>query len=69
MSNGVKVLIKIKDEQGNQVVEYGYILRRMNAQCYHIVGESSDKEYFLSKDEFQEIEENNLLYGIRNKIR
>lgn len=69
MSNGVKVLIKTKDEQDNPIVEYGYIVRRMDAHSYHIIGESSNKEYFLSKDEFQEIEANNLLYGLRNKIR
>ena len=69
MSSGVTVLINPKDDKGNQVLEKGYIVRRLDAHCYHIVGESSNKEYYLSKDEFQEIEENHFLYGIRDKIR
>lgn len=67
--NGIKVLIKSKDSSGKSFTEYGYIVNRIDAHCYHIVSENSNKEYFLDKDEFQEIEENNLLYGIRDKIR
>lgn len=69
MSSGVKVLINTKDEKGNQVLEKGYILRRIDAHCYHIVGEYSNREYYLSKEEFQEIQDDQFLYGIRNKIR
>lgn len=69
MSSGIKVLIKTKDEHGNPLIENGFIVRRIDAHCYHIIGESSNKEYFLSKDEFQEPKENDLLYGMRNKIR
>lgn len=69
MSNGIKVLIKIKDSNDQVFTEYGYIVNRIDAHCYHIVGEDTHKEYFLNKEEFEEIEDNPLLYGIRNKIR
>jgi hypothetical protein len=69
MSSGIKVLINSKNSNGKLFTEYGYIVNRIDAHCYHIVGETSNKEYFLNKDEFQEIEGNNLLYGIRDKIR
>ena len=69
MSSGIKVLIKSKDANAKPFTEYGYIVNRIDSHCYHIIGEDSNKEYFLNKDEFQEIKENNFLYGIRNKIR
>lgn len=69
MSSGIKVLIKSKDTNGKPIIEYGYIINRLDAHCYHIIGEDSNQEYFLNKDEFQEIQEDNLLYGIRDKIR
>jgi|688.fasta_scaffold843398_2 hypothetical protein len=69
MSSGIRVLIKSKNSNNKLFTEYGYIVNRLDAHCYHIIGEDSNKEYFLNKDEFQEVEENDLLYGIRNKIR
>ena len=73
MDTGVKVLINTKDDNGNNIAEYGYITRRLNSQLYEIWVESSQSTYLLSPQEFTEINSNPYppedLYGQRNKIR
>jgi hypothetical protein len=55
MGVGVKVLIKTKDEKGHNITEYGYIVRRLNAQVYEVWGESSQSIFLLSPEEFTEL--------------
>jgi hypothetical protein len=55
MSIGVRVIINTKDDNNNPVTEYGYIVRRLNAHLYEIWGESSQIIFFLSPEEFTEI--------------
>jgi len=49
-SKGVK--IKVKDGE-----EYGYILRRLNADSYEVWLESADSTVVLSPKEFVEVED------------
>lgn len=69
MTDGVRVLIKTKNNFGKDIKEYGYITRRINAHLYEIYGETSKILFQLSPDEFKEINNGLDLYGIRNKIR
>lgn len=57
MSEGVRILIKIKDKDS----EYGYIMRRLNNDLYEVYAETSQVVLMLSPSEFQEIsrEKNN----------
>lgn len=48
MSYGIKV--KIKDSE-----QYGFIVRRLNAQAYEIGLENSDEVVILSPEEFIEV--------------
>lgn len=70
MTNGVRVWIKNQTDNLNQ---YGYIIRRLNAHFYEIEPEIKQPNIdtlILHKDDFIEIPSTNrFLYGIRNKIR
>lgn len=55
MTTGVKVLINIKNTEGDTVSEYGYITRRLNGHLYEIWVEKSQTTYLLSPQEFIEI--------------
>ena len=59
MGVGVKVLINVKDHDGEVNTEYGYIMRRLNADLYEIYGESSQVVFWLSKSEFTELPKEN----------
>lgn len=59
MGVGVKVLIDIKDHDGKRNTEYGYIMRRLNADLYEIYGETSQVVFWLSRSEFQELPKEN----------
>ena len=55
MSQGSKVLINTKDGNNHDVCDYGYIVRRMNAQLYEIWSETYQVSMLLSPEEFTEI--------------
>lgn len=55
MATGIKVLINTKDDNNHAITEYGYIMRRLNAQLYEIYGESSQVIYHLTPEEFTEV--------------
>lgn len=69
MTDGIKVLITIKNDNGEAINELGFITRRINAHLYEIYSETSGILFILSPDEFKEINKPQDLYGIRNKIR
>jgi len=55
--SGVKVLIDAKDYNDQEIIGYGFILRRLNAQAYEIWTEMMQTVVILHPDEFKEIEE------------
>lgn len=70
MKYGIKVLVKTKNHDGSTIDGFGYIIRRLDAHYYEIEMENTGNVYVLLKDDFLEIEgDDNLLYGMRNKIR
>jgi hypothetical protein len=54
-NRGVKVIVEAKDDKGSKVCDYGYIIRRYNADAYEIWLETYQVSLILSKDEFTEI--------------
>jgi hypothetical protein len=73
MPKGVKVWIKNKTDNIDELNKYGYIIRRLNVHFYEIepeVKQTNEDTVILHKDDFVEISESNrFLYGIRNKIQ
>ena len=55
--SGVKVLIETKNHNNQTINDFGYILRRLNAQAYEIWAEGTETVLVLHPDEFKEIEE------------
>ena len=54
-NRGVRVIVEAKDDKGSKVCDYGYIIRRHNADAYEIWLETYQVSLILSKDEFTEI--------------
>lgn len=69
MTDGIKVLITLKNDKGETISEPGFITRRINAHLYEVYSETSGNLFRLSPDEFKETNNPKDLYGIRNKIR